>query len=108
MITLHRLGHTLEAFQLNGDLIMTVEATPDTVLTLTNGHKIVVAESPERVADEVRTEHIEVLAGAMDLRQVARASGQILRKRPQLRVSQPGGAELTALPSPSADFTSRF
>ena len=28
MITLHRLGHKLELFRLNPDLIVTVEATP--------------------------------------------------------------------------------
>ena len=50
MITLHRLGHKLELFRLNPDLIVTVEATPDTVLTLATGAKIVVAETPERVA----------------------------------------------------------
>ena len=108
MITLHRLGHKLDTFQLNADLIMTVEATPDTVITLTNGHKIVVAESPDRVADEVRTQRIDVLAGAMDLRGALRASGHSVSKRPPLRVSQPGGADVTALPTPSADSIARF
>ena len=42
MITLHRLGHKLEIFRLNPDLIVTVEATPDTVITLATGAKIVV------------------------------------------------------------------
>jgi len=37
MISLHRLGHKLEPFRLNPDLIVTVEATPDTVLTLATG-----------------------------------------------------------------------
>jgi uncharacterized protein YlzI (FlbEa/FlbD family) len=107
MMTLHRLGHKLDTFQLNPDLIMTVEATPDTVITLTNGHKIVVAESPDRVADEVRTQRIEVLAGAMDMRGALRASGHNVRKRPPLRVGQPGGADVTALPIPSADSAAR-
>ncbi len=48
MITLHRLGHTDEPFQLNPDLIVTVESTPDTVVTLATTAKVVVAESPER------------------------------------------------------------
>ena len=34
MITLHRLGHASSTFQLNPDLIFTVEANPDTVITL--------------------------------------------------------------------------
>lgn len=54
MIELHRLGHQAEPFHINPDLIVTVEATPDTVLTLTTGAKIVVCEAPARVADQVR------------------------------------------------------
>ena len=54
MITLHRLGHKLEPFQLNPDHIATVEATPDTVITLTNGVKIVVGETPQRVSPSSR------------------------------------------------------
>jgi uncharacterized protein YlzI (FlbEa/FlbD family) len=48
MITLHRLGHKLELFHLNPDLIATVEGHPDTVITLATGSKIVVAETPQR------------------------------------------------------------
>ena len=33
MITLHRLGHAAERFHLNPDLIVTIEANPDTVIT---------------------------------------------------------------------------
>ena len=54
MITLHRLGHNDEPFDLNDDLIVTVEACPDTVISLATGAKIVVAESPEQVAESVR------------------------------------------------------
>ena len=68
MITMHRLGHDLEPFQLNPDLIMTVEANPDTVITLTNGHKIVVAEPPERVAGDMQRQRVEILAEAMQRR----------------------------------------
>jgi uncharacterized protein YlzI (FlbEa/FlbD family) len=68
MIRLHRLGHQAEEFHLNPDLIVTVEANPDTVLTLTTGTKIVVAETPERVADEIRHYRVEVLSGAIKRR----------------------------------------
>jgi len=54
MITLHRLGHNDEPFDLNDDLIATVEACPDTVISLATGTKIVVVESPEQVADAIR------------------------------------------------------
>lgn len=53
MITLHRLGHPNEPFLLNDDLIVTVEACPDTVIALATGGKVVVEESPEEVAGEV-------------------------------------------------------
>ena len=68
MITLHRLGHQAEEFHLNPDLIVTVEANPDTVITLTTGTKIVVAEPPERVVDEIRGYRVEVLSGALNRR----------------------------------------
>jgi uncharacterized protein YlzI (FlbEa/FlbD family) len=68
MITLHRLGHKLEIFRLNPDLIVTVEATPDTVITLATGAKIVVAETPERVAKAVREYRVDVLADALKVR----------------------------------------
>ena len=99
MITLHRLGHAVEKFQLNPDLITTVEATPDTVITLTNGTKIVVAEPPERVVDDVRAHRIEILAGAMERRDVLRVSRGAVRKAPPLRVSTP----ITPLPVPGPE-----
>ncbi len=70
MILLHRLGHQAEEFHLNPDLIVTVEANPDTVITLTTGTKIVVAETPERVTDEIRHYRIEVLSGSLNRRRV--------------------------------------
>jgi len=49
MIVLHRLGHSAEPFHLNCDLIVTVEACPDTVVTLATGARILVGESPEQI-----------------------------------------------------------
>jgi uncharacterized protein YlzI (FlbEa/FlbD family) len=74
MISLHRLGHKLEPFRLNPDLIVTVEACPDTVITLATGAKIVVAETPERVAKEVRNYRVEILASALGRRHEQRRS----------------------------------
>jgi flagellar protein FlbD len=65
VIVLHRLGHSAEEFHLNPDLILTVEANPDTVVTLTTGTKIVVAESPVRVAEEVRAWRSGILTDAL-------------------------------------------
>ena len=107
MITLHRLGHVLEAFQLNSELILTIEATPDTVNTLPTGHKVVVAETPERVAEAVRTQRIAVLAGAMDLRAAHRDSGHPVRKRGALLADRPEGADVTPLHLSSTDHAAR-
>lgn len=68
MITLHRLGHNAEPFLLNPDLILTVEATPDTVVTLTTGTRFVVVEPPARVADAVRRWRTEILQDALSRR----------------------------------------
>jgi uncharacterized protein YlzI (FlbEa/FlbD family) len=68
MISLHRIGHQAEEFHLNPDLIVTVEANPDTVITLTTGTKIVVAESPDRVVAEIRAYRVDVLSGALSRR----------------------------------------
>jgi uncharacterized protein YlzI (FlbEa/FlbD family) len=65
MITLHRLGHTDEPFQLNPDLIVTVESTPDTVVTLATTAKVVVAESPNEVTALMREWRVGVLSEAM-------------------------------------------
>ena len=51
MIRVHRLDG--KEFVVNADLIETVEATPDTVLSLTTGRKLVVRESVEEVVRRV-------------------------------------------------------
>ena len=38
---------------INADLIETVEATPDTIITLTTNSKFMVRETPEEVVDRV-------------------------------------------------------
>jgi flagellar protein FlbD len=65
VIVLHRLGHEAEPFHLNPDMILIVEALPDTVVTFTSGAKVVVTESPERVAEEVRSYRAGILAEAL-------------------------------------------
>ena len=51
MIRLTRLNHV--PLVLNSDLIEHVEVTPDTVITLTTGQKLMVLESAEEVTDRV-------------------------------------------------------
>lgn len=47
MIEITRLNGV--RFSINCDLIETVEETPDTVITLTNGKKFVVSENMEQI-----------------------------------------------------------
>ncbi len=51
MITVTRLNHT--PVVINPDLIVFIEETPDTMLTLTNGEKIVVQETVMEVIKKV-------------------------------------------------------
>lgn len=51
MIELTRLNG--EAFVLNAELIETIVASPDTVVTLVNGHRYVVKESVDAVTEKV-------------------------------------------------------
>jgi len=60
MIVLTRLSG--KEFALNSDLIERVESTPDTVVTLVDGTKYVVAESVTEVVQDVRLHRAEVAA----------------------------------------------
>ena len=51
MIVLTQLNGT--DIYVNSSLIETLEHTPDTVITLTTGKKVIVRESPEEVIDKV-------------------------------------------------------
>ena len=51
MIQLTRIDGT--TFYLNPDLIEIVEATHDTYITLTNGHRYLCADTPEEIAERI-------------------------------------------------------
>ena len=51
MIRLTRLNHV--PIFLNSDLIEHIEVTPDTVISLTTGQKLIVLEKAEEVVDRV-------------------------------------------------------
>lgn len=76
MITLHRLGHAEEIF-INHDMIVGVEANPDTVIRLMTGDRILVAESPVEVAVKVRDCRVEILAMALVLRGEEQAADEM-------------------------------
>jgi flagellar protein FlbD len=54
MIPIHRLTHPEQRLLLNPDHIQMVESTPDTVVLLASGARLVVMETPEEIADRVR------------------------------------------------------
>ena len=60
MIPLTRLSGSM--FALNSELIERIDSTPDTIITLLNGSKYVVAESMAAVVATVRNHRAEVVA----------------------------------------------
>jgi len=60
MIMLSRLNGL--PFALNPDLIERAEATPDTVLTLCDGNKLVIGESVEELVSRVRDYRASILS----------------------------------------------
>ena len=61
MIELTRLNGT--PIVLNSDLIKTAESSPDTMLTLINGEKLIVREETAEVAERVVAYRARLLAG---------------------------------------------
>jgi len=84
VIRLHRLGQPHAPIHLNPDLVLMVEATPDTVVSLTVGTKVLVHERPEEVVELIRAWRASILKAALpprrprrgDLVLVHAASGQ--------------------------------
>lgn len=66
MILVHRLRG--EPLFVNADLIESIEATPDTVLTLVDGRRVFVDDTPEVVVDRIVAFRASLLAAADDLR----------------------------------------
>lgn len=60
MVKLTRLNGT--AMVLNSDLIKTAEASPDTMLTLINGEKMIVREELEEVVERILSYRARLLA----------------------------------------------
>jgi len=99
VIILTRLGG--RELALNPDLMERAEATPDTVITMVDGHKIVVAESLTEVVDRVRTWRASVAAEAYGLSRTASPLGLV----PGLGLPDddgPAGGPLTAFEEVSA------
>lgn len=67
MIVLHRLAHAAEPFHLNPDLIVTIEACPDTVVTLATGARILVGEDPQTVVRAILRWRADVRRSALQV-----------------------------------------
>lgn len=65
MIRLHRLSARAEVFYLNPDLIVAIDSTPDTVVTLTTHQKVLVADSAEAIVTAVQDWRSSILARAL-------------------------------------------
>ncbi|MFA9430920.1 flagellar FlbD family protein [Egicoccus sp. AB-alg2] len=66
MILVHRLRG--EPMFVNADLIESIEATPDTVLTLVDGRRVIVEEQPRSVVERIVAFRASLLVAADDLR----------------------------------------
>jgi flagellar protein FlbD len=101
MIALHRLAHAHDpALHLNPDLIVSVESTPDTVVTLITGTKVLVTERPDEVAEAVRSWRSSILSAAI------REAGPSAARRARaagLSLVQATSAVPTAAVAPSDD-----
>jgi flagellar protein FlbD len=51
MIELHKLNGV--SVFVNPDLIRTVEKTPDTILTFTDGEKLMVRDTPDEIVEKI-------------------------------------------------------
>jgi len=93
VIILTRLGGHQVA--VNPDLIERAEPTPDTVLTMFDGHKIVVAESVDEVIRAVRSWRASVAAEAFGLTHAASDPDDDMR-RERSRAAHPASGHVAS------------
>ena len=65
MIRLHHLSARADAFYLNPDLIVSIDMTPDTVVTLTNHQKVLVKDAAEDVVAAIHAWRASILAASL-------------------------------------------
>lgn len=66
MILVHRLRG--EPFFINSDLIESIEETPDTVITLVDSRRFIVADDPSEIVERIRLYRGSLLASADEIR----------------------------------------
>jgi flagellar protein FlbD len=105
MITLTRFSGSV--FALNSDLIERVDATPDTVITLVDGTKYVVAEALDEVVAAIRAYRGAVIAESARLSAVSELPLAQPGAQPSLQTgthaapASHGPRRLTPVPDPS-------
>jgi len=65
MIQLHKLSHDREPFLLNPDLIATIDCHPDTMLHLTTGAHLAVADTIDEVVAKTLDWRTQIAVGAI-------------------------------------------
>ncbi len=76
MIMVHRVKGG--SIFLNSDLIESIEATPDTVVTLADGRRLLAADPPTELVHRISIFRASVLAAAEDMRRSSGASLVVL------------------------------
>ena len=79
MIRVHRLRG--DPLFVNADLVEAIESTPDTVITLLDGRRLVVADSADDVVEAIRRFRASVLVAAERLRETARGHLTVVAER---------------------------
>jgi flagellar protein FlbD len=77
MIALRKINGS--EFVLNADLIETVESTPDTMITLTSGKKIIVQNKVD-----------EIVRKAIKYKQLCNQTLQVVQQKPPMNAPTPG------------------
>ena len=67
MLEVTRLNGSV--YFINADMIMFVEATPDTVITLTNGEKLLVKETPAQLRAQFIAFKQQIFSHGFDVRE---------------------------------------
>lgn len=91
MILVHRMKG--KPLYLNADLIEFVESLPDTVITLADGRKMMVAESPAEIVDLARLFRASVIVASDELRDRASKMPGTLTLLPVVHVDDAIAAE---------------
>jgi flagellar protein FlbD len=65
VIRLHHLSARADAFYLNPDLIVSIDTTPDTVVTLTTHQKVLVKDTADEVVAAIHAWRASILAASV-------------------------------------------